>query len=58
MKLVDALGGVNRAIAMARHAAGIPAEEPVTVVELGKVRPSPTALIGELETERKGERSR
>eukprot|EP00198_Chlamydomonas_reinhardtii_P001161 XP_001690496.1 signal peptide peptidase [Chlamydomonas reinhardtii] len=46
VKLVDALGGVNRAIAMARHAAGIPAEEPVTVVELGKVRPSPTALIG------------
>ncbi|KAG2448920.1 hypothetical protein HYH02_006268 [Chlamydomonas schloesseri] len=46
VKLVDALGGVNRAIALARHAAGIPAEEPVTVVELGKVRPSPTALVG------------
>ncbi|KAG2432803.1 hypothetical protein HXX76_008537 [Chlamydomonas incerta] len=46
VKLVDALGGVNRAIALARHAAGIPADERVTVVELGKVRPSPTALIG------------
>ncbi|GLC74286.1 hypothetical protein PLESTF_001485100 [Pleodorina starrii] len=46
VRLVDALGGINRALALARHAAGIPPEERLTVVELGKMRPSPTALLG------------
>ncbi|GIL78352.1 hypothetical protein Vretimale_7700 [Volvox reticuliferus] len=46
VQLVDALGGIHRAISLARHAAGIPADEKVTVVELGKVKPSPTALLG------------
>ncbi len=43
---MDALGGVNHAVALARHAAGLAADEKATVVELGRSRPSPTALLG------------
>ncbi len=46
-RLVDSLGGVNRAVAMAREAAGLKPEDKVTVVELGKARASPAALLSE-----------
>lgn len=34
-------------MAMAREAAGLKADEKVTVVEIGKARPSAAALLGE-----------
>ncbi|KXZ47573.1 hypothetical protein GPECTOR_34g732 [Gonium pectorale] len=46
VKLVDALGGVSRAVALARHAAGLASDEAVRVVELGRAKPSPAALLG------------
>ncbi len=45
--LVDALGGVHRAVAVAKQLASIPADEPVAIMELGRVRTSPLALLGE-----------
>jgi hypothetical protein len=45
--LVDALGGVHRAIAVAKQLAEIPEEERVTVLELGRKRSSPLALLCE-----------
>jgi len=44
---VDVLGGVTKAVAVAKQAAGIPADERVTVVELSRARTSPLALLGE-----------
>ncbi|EFJ46294.1 signal peptide peptidase [Volvox carteri f. nagariensis] len=46
VELVDAVGGIHKAISLARHAAGIPEGERVTVMELGRVKPSPAALLG------------
>lgn len=44
--LVDALGGVNRAVAIARKLADIPEDERVSVLELGRKETSPLALLG------------
>ncbi|GAX84081.1 hypothetical protein CEUSTIGMA_g11505.t1 [Chlamydomonas eustigma] len=44
--LVDALGGVNKAVAIAKQLAEIPEEEKVTVSDLGRVPASPLALLG------------
>ncbi|KAK9824686.1 hypothetical protein WJX72_012391 [[Myrmecia] bisecta] len=46
VKLVDGLGGMSRAIAVAKQAADIDAKEAVRVVELSKAKPSPLALVG------------
>lgn len=43
--LVDVLGGINRAILLAKEAAGIPLTERVKVLELSRGRPSPLALL-------------
>ena len=43
--LVDALGGVNRAVAIAKQLAGIEEGEKVSVLEMGKVQQSPLALL-------------
>lgn len=43
--LVDVLGGINRAILLAKEAAGIPLSERVKVLELSRGRPSPLALL-------------
>ncbi len=45
--LVDALGGVHRAVAVAKQFAEIPDDEQVTVFEIGRERASPLALLGE-----------
>lgn len=45
--LIDAVGGVGRALAIAKQAAGIPQEETVTVIEMGRAKRSPLALLGE-----------
>lgn len=45
--LIDAVGGVNRALAIAKQAAGIPEDENVTVIEMGMAKRSPLALLGE-----------
>lgn len=39
------LGGINRAILLAKEAAGIPLTERVKVLELSRGRPSPLALL-------------
>ncbi|MEW5315537.1 MAG: hypothetical protein WDW38_006958 [Sanguina aurantia] len=44
--LIDAVGGVSRAVAIAKQAAGIPQEESVTIVEMGRAKRSPLALLG------------
>lgn len=45
--LVDAIGGMGRAIAIAKQKAGIPQEQEVTLVELSKTSPSlPELLTG------------
>lgn len=44
-KLVDAIGGLSRAVAIAKQKAGIPQEKPVTLVELSRQQPSPLALL-------------
>lgn len=44
--LVDALGGVNRAVAIAKKLAEIPDDERVTVQELGRMSTSPLTLLG------------
>lgn len=43
--LVDALGGVARAVALAKHAAGIPRDERVRVQEVSRGQLSPLALV-------------
>lgn len=43
--LVDALGGVQRAIEMAKEAAGIPADEAVSVLEVSRGNASPLTLL-------------
>lgn len=43
--LVDALGGVNRAVEIAKDLAGIAEDEKVTVLEMGRVQQSPLALL-------------
>lgn len=43
--LVDALGGINRAIQLAKQAAEIPQSERVMVYELSRGSPSPLALL-------------
>lgn len=45
--LVDALGGVNRAVAIAKKLAEIPEDERVTVLELSRKQVSPLALLSE-----------
>ncbi len=42
---MDVLGGINRAILLAKEAAGIPLTERVKVLELSRGRPSPLALL-------------
>lgn len=44
-KLVDCLGGVATAAALAARAAGIPDNEPYAVVEVSKGRVSPLKLL-------------
>lgn len=44
--LVDALGGLSRAVAIAKEMADIPAEERVTLIEVSRDKPSPAALLG------------
>jgi len=43
--LVDALGGVHAAVTLAKQAAGLAADEKVAVVEVGRARSSPLALL-------------
>lgn len=43
--LIDAIGGVNRAVAIAKQLAGIQESEKVTVLEFGRVQQSPLALL-------------
>lgn len=43
--LVDALGGVSKAVEVAKEAAGLKSDEKVTVVEIGRARSSPLALL-------------
>lgn len=43
--LVDALGGISRALAIAKQAAGINPEDKVTLVELSKKQGSPLELL-------------
>lgn len=43
--LVDALGGVNRAVAIARQLAGIDDKEKVAITEMGSVKSSPLQLL-------------
>ena len=45
--LVDAVGGVHRAVAIAKKLADIPDDERVTVLELSRKQASPLALLGE-----------
>jgi protease-4 len=45
--LVDALGGVNKAVGIAKQLAEIPESEKVTVSEIGRVPASPLALLGQ-----------
>eukprot|EP00195_Chlamydomonas_chlamydogama_P015757 CAMPEP_0202909918 /NCGR_PEP_ID=MMETSP1392-20130828/50619_1 /ASSEMBLY_ACC=CAM_ASM_000868 /TAXON_ID=225041 /ORGANISM="Chlamydomonas chlamydogama, Strain SAG 11-48b" /LENGTH=725 /DNA_ID=CAMNT_0049599831 /DNA_START=187 /DNA_END=2361 /DNA_ORIENTATION=- len=45
MGLVDALGGVHRAVAIAKQAAEIPEDEQVSVIEVGRAQASPLALL-------------
>lgn len=42
---MDVLGGINRAILLAKEAAGIPLTERIKVLELSRGRPSPLALL-------------
>ncbi|GFR44623.1 hypothetical protein Agub_g5911 [Astrephomene gubernaculifera] len=45
--LVDALGGLQRAVRLAAHAAGLPPGEQPALVEVGRpAAPSPAALLG------------
>jgi ClpP class serine protease len=46
--LVDVLGGLHEAVALVKQAAGIEADERVTLVEVTRGRTSPLALLGEL----------
>jgi protease-4 len=43
--LVDAIGGLNRAIQLAKNAAEIPEEEPVTIREVSRSSTSPLKLL-------------
>eukprot|EP00271_Cylindrocystis_brebissonii_P014057 TRINITY_DN3502_c0_g1_i1.p1 TRINITY_DN3502_c0_g1~~TRINITY_DN3502_c0_g1_i1.p1 ORF type:complete len:807 (-),score=143.61 TRINITY_DN3502_c0_g1_i1:294-2714(-) len=43
--LVDAVGGLSRAVAIAKQRAGIPEEKRVRLVEFSRQKPSPLALI-------------
>eukprot|EP00887_Chlorella_sp_A99_P004631 scaffold4.g4631.t1 len=43
--LVDAVGGISRAIQLAKQAAGIPQAEAVTLLEVSKASPSPLQLL-------------
>lgn len=43
--LVDALGGLSRAVAIAKRELGIPDSEAVALIELSREQPSPLALL-------------
>jgi ClpP class serine protease len=43
--LVDALGGLSRAVAIAKREVGIPDDEAVALVELSREQASPLALL-------------
>ncbi len=43
--LVDALGGLSRAVAIAKRELGIPDGEAVALVELSREQPSPLSLL-------------
>jgi protease-4 len=43
--LVDALGGLSRAVAIAKRESGIPDSEAVALIELSREQPSPLALL-------------
>ncbi|KAJ7559074.1 hypothetical protein O6H91_04G068800 [Diphasiastrum complanatum] len=43
--LVDAIGGISRAVSIAKHKAGISNESKVTLVELSKRQPSLTTIL-------------
>ncbi|BDA50409.1 Protease 4 [Coccomyxa sp. Obi] len=43
--LVDALGGLSRAVAIAKREIGIPDDEAVALIELSRESPSPLALL-------------
>jgi protease-4 len=46
-KLVDVMGGVWEAVALAKQAAGIPQEDKVTLVEVTRAATSPLSLLRE-----------
>ena len=44
--LVDHLGGLNRAVQLAKQAAGLAADEAVRLLEVSRAQTSPLALVG------------
>lgn len=42
---MDALGGLSRAVAIAKREIGIPDDEAVALIELSRESPSPLALL-------------
>lgn len=43
--LVDSIGGLNKAVALAKEAAGIPAQDKVRLMEVSRAQTSPLALL-------------